>query len=100
METEPAGSPDHDGVAHDLDRIIEEGLVVPVFQPIVELATERVVAYEALARGPRGSALERPDQLFAAARATGRLHALDWAVRSFADLLGTHVRPTSASPAS
>src|SRR4051812_31446563 len=48
------------------------GGVRSVFQPIVELDTGRVVAYEALARGPEGP-LERPDHLFAAARAAGRL---------------------------
>lgn len=68
----------------ELDRIIENGLVVPVYQPIVDLASGRTVAFESLARGPRGSQLERPDQLFATARATGRLHALDWACRTAA----------------
>jgi len=43
----------------------------PVFQPIVDLDTRRPVAYEALIRGPEGSGLERPDDLFAAARASG-----------------------------
>jgi EAL domain-containing protein (putative c-di-GMP-specific phosphodiesterase class I) len=42
------------------------------------------VAYEALARGPRGSALETPDRLFAAARETGLLTELDRACRSAA----------------
>ncbi len=54
-----------------------------VFQPIVELDTGRVVAYEALARGPVGP-LERPDALFAAARAAGRLAELDEACRAAA----------------
>lgn len=54
-----------------------------VFQPIVELDTGRVVAYEALARGPQGP-LERPDHLFAAAREAGRLAELDAACRTAA----------------
>jgi diguanylate cyclase (GGDEF)-like protein len=54
-----------------------------VFQPIVELDSGAVVAYEALARGPEGP-LERPDALFAAARAAGRLAELDGACRSAA----------------
>ena len=49
-----------------------------VYQPIVRLADRRVIAYEALARGPAGSPLERPDALFAAARAEGLETALDW----------------------
>ena len=54
-----------------------------MFQPIVELDTGRVVAYEALARGPEGP-LERPDLLFAAARTAGRLAELDEACRAAA----------------
>ena len=48
------------------------------FQPVVELRSRRVVGYEALVRGPRGSALEPPDALFAAARGAGRLEEVDW----------------------
>lgn len=61
-------------------QLIETG-IRSVFQPIVDLDSGLVVAYEALARGPRGTALERPDQLFAAARAEGLLAALDEACR-------------------
>lgn len=49
-----------------------------VYQPIVELESGEVVAYEALARGPGG---EPPMDLFAAARAGGTLAELDWACR-------------------
>jgi diguanylate cyclase (GGDEF)-like protein/PAS domain S-box-containing protein len=66
-----------------LDELLRTGGVRSVFQPIVELDTGRVVAYEALARGPRGP-LERPDQLFAAAREAGRLAELDQACRAAA----------------
>ncbi|MGN6686794.1 MAG: diguanylate cyclase domain-containing protein [Actinomycetales bacterium] len=52
-----------------------------VFQPIIDLDEGTVVAYEALARGPRGTALERPDALFASARAEGLLSELDDACR-------------------
>jgi EAL domain-containing protein (putative c-di-GMP-specific phosphodiesterase class I) len=55
-----------------------------VYQPIVELATGDVVAYEALARGPAGSWFESPAHLFAAARAAGEIGALDWACRTAA----------------
>ncbi len=58
--------------------VLAEGAVEVGFQPVVELATGDVVGYEALARGPRGTPLERPDRLFAAARAAGRLDELDW----------------------
>jgi EAL domain-containing protein (putative c-di-GMP-specific phosphodiesterase class I) len=48
-----------------------------VYQPIVELDTGAVVAYEALVRGPRGTALESPDRLFAAARRAKCVAGLD-----------------------
>ncbi len=49
-----------------------------VYQPIVRLADRQVVGYEALARGPAGTRLERPDVLFATAREEGLETALDW----------------------
>jgi EAL domain-containing protein (putative c-di-GMP-specific phosphodiesterase class I) len=49
-----------------------------VYQPIVRLADRQVVGYEALARGPSGTRLERPDVLFATAREEGLETALDW----------------------
>ena len=66
-----------------LDAALSPGGIRSVFQPIVDLDTGAVVAYEALARGPEG-ALERPDELFAAARAAGRLAELDGACRTAA----------------
>jgi EAL domain-containing protein (putative c-di-GMP-specific phosphodiesterase class I) len=54
------------------------------YQPIVDLETREVVAFEALARGPEGSPLERPDRLFGAARAHGLVAELDWACRGAA----------------
>lgn len=67
-----------------LDAILTAGGVTAVFQPVVELPARTVVAYEALARGPAGSRLERPDLLFRAARASGRLAELDWTCRAAA----------------
>ena len=68
----------------ELDRLLADSQVSSVYQPIVELDTGATVAYEALARGPRGSALERPDVLFAAARQAGRLPDLDRACQAAA----------------
>jgi EAL domain-containing protein (putative c-di-GMP-specific phosphodiesterase class I) len=55
-----------------------------VYQPIVRLSDAQVVGYEALARGPEGSAFERPDRLFAEARACDLVAELDWACRAAA----------------
>jgi EAL domain-containing protein (putative c-di-GMP-specific phosphodiesterase class I) len=67
--------------AEELDRILAEDLVGSVYQPVVDVDTGAVVGYEALARGPEGSPLERPDRLFAAANDAGRLAELEWACR-------------------
>ena len=63
-----------------IEQVLGASAVHSVFQPIVELDTGRVVAYEALARGPAGP-LSTPEALFAAARAAGRLAELDHACR-------------------
>jgi diguanylate cyclase (GGDEF)-like protein/PAS domain S-box-containing protein len=65
----------------ELERILAGRLITAVFQPIVTIATDEIVAYEALSRGPAGSILERPDRLFAAAHHAGRLEELDWLCR-------------------
>ncbi len=48
------------------DIILGDGLST-VYQPIVDLGSGEIFAYEALTRGPRGSALESPATLFAIA---------------------------------
>jgi len=68
---------DDDLEALELDQLLAADEVYSVYQPIVELDTGATVAYEALARGPRGRAMEPPDLLFAAARRAGRLADLD-----------------------
>src|SRR3954470_21900951 len=71
-------------LAGELRRILAGGLVRSVYQPIVDLDTGEVVAYEALARGPEGSPLERPDLLFATAHECGLVADLEWACRAAA----------------
>jgi EAL domain-containing protein (putative c-di-GMP-specific phosphodiesterase class I) len=65
------------GTATELMSALAAG-IRSVYQPIVRLSDRRVIAYEALARGPAGSNLERPDLLFATARREGLETALDW----------------------
>ncbi len=53
-----------------LRHIIDQDLLVPVFQPIIDIRVRAILGYEALIRGPQGE-LHRPDQLFAAAQRAG-----------------------------
>lgn len=65
------------GEEETLDRLLAGRAVQPVFQPIADAVTGAMVGVEALARGPVGGPLERPDRMFAAARRHGRLVELD-----------------------
>jgi diguanylate cyclase (GGDEF)-like protein len=68
----------------ELERILDQRLIRALFQPIVAIGTRQTVGFEALARGPEGSPLERPDRMFATAAVTGATLALDWACRAAA----------------
>src|SRR3954447_10806958 len=77
-----------DDLIEALDEVIRERSVVSLYQPIFDIGDQNlsreqspVVAYEALARGPKGSPVEYPDKLFGTARAAGRLADLDWVCR-------------------
>src|SRR4051794_37186236 len=74
----------HQTVAEALSQILEAPAIRAVSQPIVELDPRRTIAWEALARGPQGSPLERPDLLFDAAAEAGRTTDLDWECRATA----------------
>ena len=70
---------------HDeLLAIIREKKITPVFQPIVSLADGEPLGYEALARGPAGSPLHMPTDLFAAAARCKLLLALEHVCREVA----------------
>lgn len=60
-----------------ISEVIEAGTLTPVYQPIVELETGRVIAYEGLVRVPRESAFAHTGALFDAAEVAGRVHDLD-----------------------
>jgi EAL domain-containing protein (putative c-di-GMP-specific phosphodiesterase class I) len=55
-----------------------------VFQPVIDLASDHVVGYEALARSAVQAPPLEPSVLLAAAREAGRLVELDWTCRSLA----------------
>jgi EAL domain-containing protein (putative c-di-GMP-specific phosphodiesterase class I) len=60
-----------DEEAVELQRILTEGLLFPVFQPILDFRVRAILGYESLIRGPEDSPLHRPDQLFATAARCG-----------------------------
>ncbi|MCE5284951.1 MAG: GGDEF domain-containing protein, partial [Pelosinus sp.] len=63
-------------------RILGEKAVYAVFQPIVSIADGVVVGYEALARGPKNSPLEYPEQLFSAAKEQNKVWELELLCRT------------------
>ena len=72
LRTDPTSAP---GPA--LGQVLRENALRSVFQTVVDLATGEPVAVEALVRGPHGSVLASPEQLFTAAANAGRLADLD-----------------------
>ena len=68
----------------ELDEVLVSGAITCALEPIVRLSDRAIVGFEALARGPEGSALHTPMRLRAAAEEAGRLGELDWACREAA----------------
>ncbi|WP_033356337.1 EAL domain-containing protein, partial [Burkholderia ubonensis] len=60
-------------------RLIADRALAAVFQPIVDLGSGTVIAYEGLIRGPHGTDLELPAALFAQAAREGTTIALEHA---------------------
>ena len=72
-----AGQLSGDGQRAEIEALLaREGSIVPVFQPVLELATGRVAGYEALARMPEGPS-RPPDQWFNQAHRAGLGPALE-----------------------
>jgi diguanylate cyclase (GGDEF)-like protein len=86
-----AGQLSGDGQRAEVEALLaREGSIVPVFQPVLELATGRVAGYEALARMPDGP-FRPPDQWFNQAHRAGLGPALEAAALRAA--LRAHDRP-------
>ena len=80
-----------DGQRAEIEALLaREGSIVPVFQPVLELATGRIAGYEALARMPDGP-FRPPDQWFNQAHRAGLGPALEAAALRAA--LRAHGRP-------
>jgi len=60
-----------------ISAVIDGGSLTPVYQPIVELTTGRVVAYEGLVRVPKQSTFAHAGAMFDAAEVAGRVADLD-----------------------
>lgn len=66
---------------NELERLLREDLLTPLFQPIAALGAGEIFGYEGLIRGPSSSYLHSPLNLFATADRCGMLPELDFACR-------------------
>lgn len=60
-----------------VSKIVAQKDIQLLAQPIINVATGEVKAWEMLTRGPKGTELESPLQLFSVARQTGKLYELE-----------------------
>lgn len=67
-------------MVYSISKIISQKDLHILAQPIITLATGEVRAWEMLTRGPKGTSLENPLQLFSIARQTGMLYSLEMIV--------------------
>jgi EAL domain-containing protein (putative c-di-GMP-specific phosphodiesterase class I)/GGDEF domain-containing protein len=58
-------------VSTQLKRVLEDRSITTVFQPIFGFREGRMLGYEALVRGPEGSLIQTPFELFSAAQEQG-----------------------------
>ncbi|UTW44336.1 GGDEF domain-containing protein [bacterium SCSIO 12696] len=64
-------------IEQQLTNILDNDLLSIWFQPIIDFPNRTILGYEALARGPKGSPLHLPIQLFAAAERCNLLRQLE-----------------------
>ncbi|HEX4483069.1 MAG TPA: EAL domain-containing protein [Solirubrobacteraceae bacterium] len=73
-----ATTTDHRATPTSVADLVDQRLVRSAYQPLVDLYSGETIGYEALARGPEGSRLERPDALFEAAQVAGLEREVEW----------------------
>ncbi|HKT04887.1 MAG TPA: EAL domain-containing protein [Rugosimonospora sp.] len=90
----PAGG----GDALTIQQVVGGRMVRAFFQPVIHLDSGEVVGYEALARGPVGTAFESPGPMFAAAGAAGLAWELDLVAHAaaFKAAVEAKVHPSAA----
>ena len=71
----------HDDEVDQLIDLIDNNHLSCVFQPIIDFRTHSYIAFEGLIRGPEGSALHTPGQLFAVAERHGLRRQLEQSCR-------------------
>ena len=62
---------------YSLSRIVGQKNIILLAQPIFDVATKEIRAWEMLTRGPKGTEYENPLHLFSVARQTGMLYDLE-----------------------
>lgn len=67
-------------MVYEINKIVSQQNIKILAQPIIDVATKEVRAWEMLTRGPEGTALESPLQLFSVARQTNMLYELEMIV--------------------
>ncbi|RSD27504.1 EAL domain-containing protein [Mesobacillus subterraneus] len=67
-------------MVYEINKIIANQSIKLLAQPIIDVATKEIRAWEMLTRGPEGTALESPLQLFSVARQTNTLYDLEMIV--------------------
>ena len=96
-------------VARELRKLLESRALTTVFQPIYGFREASVIGFEALVRGPEGTALQTPAALFAAAADEGLASELNvlcitevlraFAARRYPGNLFLNVSPNSSRSA-
>lgn len=77
MSVIPLTRRDPEDLFRELQTLLEEAAVTPVFQPIVDLRRGELLGYEGLIRGPQHSPLASPAKLFQVAAQFGLLLELE-----------------------
>ena len=71
---------DYNEMLYEMSKVISDKKIRLFGQPIIDMVTKQIQAWEMLTRGPDGSNLEMPLRLFSVAQQTGHLYDLEMIV--------------------